>query len=317
MQVSPQNDSTEQFNNAEIANLALAELTPNPLNPRGPVGADDAGMEGLVESVREKGVLQPLIVTSDGTIVIGHRRHKAAELAGLSTVPCILRDYDSIAQQEIMLIENVQREDLNPLQEGQAYARLLEAGVIQSEIARKIGFPEVRIYQRLIITRFPADIAALFGSLDLPVSAAAPLSMIEDEDALRRITGLVVSRRLAVAQVEKLVKEQQIKTRPRRRSGGYDSESRKQRARPQGIVLDEMIEALNGRAAESVTIHQLLGELDYVCCACGMSSTPALKATLCSACPLAAFLNRFAKIPIPPGTHRQDLMAKTATEAGQ
>jgi ParB family chromosome partitioning protein len=289
--------------------LPASDLTRNPLNPRGPVEATDPGIDELIASVRNKGVLQPIVVTSDRIIVIGHRRHKAAEICG-TLLPCLIKDYDVVEQQEIMLIENLQRQDLDPLREGQAYARLVEAGLNYQEIARRVGKPHTRVSERLDITRLPPDIGRLFATLDLPVSAARHLVKIEDEDALRRIVGMVISRRLAVPAIERLVKDtlRPAKTRP-------NASRHKHVERPRGIVRDDLVTALNARADESVSLGDLVRELDYVCCACGMNATEQSRATLCSACPLAAFLNRFAQIPLKEGMHPLDLMAKTAPEA--
>jgi ParB family chromosome partitioning protein len=297
--------------NLNLLILPAGELTPNPRNPRGPVTAEDAGMDELIASVREKGVLQPPVITSDRTIVIGHRRHRAAEICGVS-LPCLIKDYDVIEQQEIMLIENLQRQDLDPLREGQAYARLVAAGLNYNDIARRVGMPHIRVSQRLDITRLPPDIGKLFATLDLPVSAASVLVKIEDEDALRRIVGMVVSRRLAVPAIEKLVKET---LRPKKPIRNYRPS--RHPGRPRGIVRDDLVAALTPRASESVSLGDLVRELDYVCCACGMNATEESRATLCSACPLAAFLNRFVQIPLPDGAHPLDLMAKTAKTASE
>lgn len=289
----------------ELKHYQPSELTPNPLNPRGPVSSDDPGMDELIASVREKGVLQPLMVTLDRVIVIGHRRHKAAEICGVN-VPCITRDYDLIEQQEIMLIENLQRQDLNPLREGQAYARLHEAGLALTEIARRCGVIAIRVSDRIAIAHFPTDIGDLFGKLELPVGAARPLSKIAAEDDLRRIVGMIVTRRLTLPSIEKLVKEVVAPKKPHR---NYE---KKNTERPKGIVRDELVTALANRSEEALTYSDLVRELDFVCCACGMSGTEAGRATLCSACPLAAFLNRFAKLPLKAGTPPFDLMAQTA-----
>jgi len=289
----------------ELQRYQPDEITPNPLNPRGPVSANDSGMEELIASVREKGILQPLTITPQRVIIIGHRRHKAAEICGVA-LPCLVKDSDLIEQQEIMLIENLQRQDLNPLREGQAYARLQEAGLALSEIARRCGVISIRVSDRIAIANFPADIGDLFAKLELPIGAARPLAKIEDEDALRRIAGMIVTRRLALPAIEKLVKEVVVPRKPHR---NYE---KKHSERPKGIIRDELVDRLTELQAFSVTYSDLVRELDYVCCACGMNGTEAGRTTLCSACPLAAFLNRFAKLPLKPNTSPHDLMAQTA-----
>ncbi len=90
------------------------DLRPNPLNPRGELHV--AGLDELADSIRAQGVLQPLLVTPGGVVVAGHRRLAAARLAGLSEVPVVVRDLDAVQQQEIMLVENLQRQDLSAVE---------------------------------------------------------------------------------------------------------------------------------------------------------------------------------------------------------
>ena len=93
-----------------VATRPVASLRPNPLNPRGDVGG--SGLEELAASIDAQGVLQPLLVTPDGVVVAGHRRLAAARMAGLDEVPVVLRELDPVQQQEIMLVENLQRRTL-------------------------------------------------------------------------------------------------------------------------------------------------------------------------------------------------------------
>src|SRR5438132_10566410 len=118
-------------------------LRPNPLNPRGEL--HPAGLQELADSIRAQGVLQPLLVTPAGVVVAGHRRLAAARLAGLSDVPVVARDLDRVQQQEIMLVENLQRQDLSPVEEARAYRRLLDAGHTIAQLARRTGVPSARI----------------------------------------------------------------------------------------------------------------------------------------------------------------------------
>jgi len=265
-------------------------------------------MDELVASVQEKGVLQPIVATSDRIIVIGHRRHKAAEICG-ARLPCLIKDYEVIEQQEIMLIENLQRQDLDPLREGQAYARLVESGQAQSDIARSLGTHESRVYRHLLIAAFPEDIGQLFAALELPVSAAEVLQKIDGEDELRRIVGMIVTRRLSIPAIKKLVKETVRVKNPLR------SYRRSQPRSPQGIIRDDLVAALAARATEQISIGDLVRELEYICCACGLGATAQGRETLCSACPLTAFLNRFTGLPVKPGTPTFELMARTAPGA--
>jgi ParB family chromosome partitioning protein len=112
-------------------------LRPNALNPRGDL--HPAGLEELADSIRAQGVLQPLLVTPGGEVVAGHRRLAAARLAGLSEVPVIVRDLDGVQQQEIMLVENLQRQDLSCVEEARAYRRLPHHGPDRASYWRTFG----------------------------------------------------------------------------------------------------------------------------------------------------------------------------------
>src|SRR4030095_8848957 len=99
--------------------------------------------------IRAQGVLQPLLVTPDGVVVAGHRRLAAARIAGLDDVPVGLRELAPVQQQEIMLVENLQRQDLSAVEEARAYRRLLDAGHTTAQLARRIGTTAARIHARL------------------------------------------------------------------------------------------------------------------------------------------------------------------------
>src|SRR5215468_12677192 len=111
----------------------IDSLSPNLLNPRGDV--DSSGLGELAASIGAQGVLQPLLVTPGGVVVAGHRRLAAARLAGLQEVPVVIRDLDPVQQQEIMLVENLQRRDLSAVEEARAYQRLLDAGHTLAQLA--------------------------------------------------------------------------------------------------------------------------------------------------------------------------------------
>lgn len=293
--------SAEEFSYdpREIVFLDGDLLLPNPRNPRGEL--TDADVAEFAEQLRVEGeILQPLVVTplveSSGAgvrrylIVVGHRRHRAGGLAGFLKFPCIIRDIPEEKQHRMMLIENVQREDLNPLQEGLGYKVYADRGDRVADIARMVGRPSIRVSQRLLIASFPLGIGLLFARLELPVSAAEPMSKIESEEDLRLIAGMIVSRQLSVDKIEQLIRKQGAGSKGPRRNFARQGV---RPARPKGPVRDELVAALTLKADEPLTVGDLLREMDFVCCACGMCDTKLSQETLCSACPLMQFLNRF------------------------
>src|SRR6266581_3409769 len=154
------------------------DLRPNPLNPRGELHV--AGLDELADSIRAQGVLQPLLVTPGGVVVAGHRRLAAARLAGLSEVPVVVRDLDAVQQQEIMLVENLQRQDLSAVEEARAYRRLLDDGHTTAQLARRVGVPAARINGRLVLLRLDEQVQWMFHRADLPLTLAPVLCKVTD-----------------------------------------------------------------------------------------------------------------------------------------
>src|SRR5262245_47778192 len=156
----------------QVQLIALATLDPHPNNPRGPV--DPATVEELASSIREKGILEPLIVVPVRNAgqawkieryltVAGHRRRVAAQLAGLAEVPAIVRDLGPAEQEEVMLVENLQREDLTLLQEAKAFRRLADQyGLTGADVARRTGVEKTRVQQRLAILKLSVAAQSLF-----------------------------------------------------------------------------------------------------------------------------------------------------------
>ncbi|MDR3161863.1 MAG: ParB/RepB/Spo0J family partition protein [Spirochaetaceae bacterium] len=161
--------------------LSLDKIKGNPNQPR--KNFDEEALQELADSIREQGIIQPIIVeeTGDGTytIVAGERRSRAARLAGLREVPALVRNYTDERRMEVSLIENVQRADLNPLEEAQAYKRLMEVtGLSQDEIAARVGKKRSTVANALRLLRLPPSMQASLetGALS-PGHARAILSV--------------------------------------------------------------------------------------------------------------------------------------------
>lgn len=177
----------------------ISRLKVNPNNPRGAVIVDDSLRE-LAESIQEQGVLQPILITPDGTIVCGHRRCKASELAGQQTIPCVVRDLTEQQQLQVMLIENLQREDLTALQTAKAYQVLIDHGLSIREIAKATGFRVETISKHLdILTLHPELHGAFDGDQCLPLGALRHLLDLPSDQQLRigtmaKLSGWTVSK---------------------------------------------------------------------------------------------------------------------------
>lgn len=136
----------------------ILRLKPNPLNPRGDVQPDDPTISELAASIKTHGLLQPITATPTGLIVAGHRRYYACLVAGLQMVSVIVRELSEREQLEVMLIENVQRRDLNPVQIAKGYKELRDRGMSIIEIANKVGWSKSSVSKHLAILDLPEEV---------------------------------------------------------------------------------------------------------------------------------------------------------------
>jgi ParB family chromosome partitioning protein len=192
---------------APAGEVALSALDPNPFQPRGAL--DPARLAELAASIRESGVVQPILVRRRGErfqIIAGERRFRAAEQAGLATVPVTVRDVDDEHLLELALVENIQREELNPIEEAQAYHRLQdEFRLTQDEIARRVGRDRATVANTLRLLRLPRELREMVaaGRLDSGhARALLALDRAEDQLALGREAA---RRGLSVREVERRV----------------------------------------------------------------------------------------------------------------
>ncbi|MEZ5316673.1 MAG: ParB/RepB/Spo0J family partition protein [Vicinamibacterales bacterium] len=183
-------------------------LTPNPRQPR--TDMDEQRLEELAQSIRANGVLQPVLVRRAGTrfeIVAGERRWRAAQRAGLLKVPVTVRDIPDDKLLEVALVENIQRENLNAIEEAQAYRRLSEdLHLSQEHIATAVGKDRATVANYMRLLRLPAEVRGEVAAGTLSMGHARALLTLPDEAAQRRVARDVVSRGLSVRETEALVK---------------------------------------------------------------------------------------------------------------
>lgn len=154
---------SEELLETVVRDIAIDDIDPNTAQPRRDF--DKEALEQLAESIRQAGVLSPILVVENGMryrIVAGERRYRASRLAGLSSVPCIVRDLTTEQQMEAALIENLQREDLNPIEEANAIKSLMqECGYTQEQAAQKLGKSRPAIANMLRLLNLPKEITEL------------------------------------------------------------------------------------------------------------------------------------------------------------
>jgi len=191
-----------------LAEIPLSQISPNPYQPRR--SFNEASIEELARSVREHGIVQPLVVTRAGEnrykLIAGERRFRAAQKAGLSSVPAVIKE---IAQEgdalQIALIENIQREDLNPMEEAMAYHQLHEEfGLTQEEISRRVGKERSTVANFLRLIKLPESVKKLLASGQLSMGHARALLAIDSAKKQEQLAERVVKRNLNVRQTETL-----------------------------------------------------------------------------------------------------------------
>lgn len=197
-----------QKNDIQVFYCPIERLHPNPYQPRRIMHDDH--LEDLANSIREKGILQPILVTrtevpDDYQILAGERRCQAAKLAGLSEVPVIMREASSPEVLELALIENIQRRDLNCIEEALAYQRLHEEfHLTQEEIADRVGKNRSTVANLLRILLLPADIQEDVLNERLSMGHARALLSLDGPEEQRKLRDLILTRNLSVRQTEQL-----------------------------------------------------------------------------------------------------------------
>jgi ParB family chromosome partitioning protein len=189
--------------------IDIDRLRPNAFQPRG--GIDEARLDELARSIRANGVIQPIVARRTGEgyeIIAGERRWRAAQRAGLLRVPVVLRDVPDEKLLEVALIENIQRDDLNPVEEARAYKRLAgEFQLTQDAIAEAVGKDRSSVANYLRLLRLPVEVLNDLSAGALSMGHARALLALPDEAAQRRAARDIVARGLSVRDTELLVKK--------------------------------------------------------------------------------------------------------------
>lgn len=212
-----------EFLSTRVQYIPLGRIRPNPQQPRR--SFDEEDLAELAASIRSCGILQPLTVRRAGEgyeLVAGERRLRAARIAGLREVPCLVAQVGEEDSALLALMENLQRRDLDCWEEAQAIARLISRyGLSQEEAARRLGRAQPTVANKLRLLRLPEDVRALLRENGLTERHARALLRLQDPEVQRRAAGDMVRRGMNVAQaeayVEKLLQSDQV-TPPRGRS---------------------------------------------------------------------------------------------------
>ena len=194
--------------NGEVT-LKLSSIIANENQPRKNFSEEE--MQELTASVRQYGILQPILVKKEGQkyrIIAGERRFRAAKEAGLKEVPVLIRDYSGQQAAEIAIIENVQRSDLNPMEEAMAFQMLIDDyGLKQEEIAERVSKNRTTITNALRLLRLSPAVRELVAAGSLSAGHARALVPVEDDDLQKELADQIIERGLSVRETEKLVRQ--------------------------------------------------------------------------------------------------------------
>jgi ParB family transcriptional regulator, chromosome partitioning protein len=245
---------------ASVEEVDADLIVPNPNQPR--AFFDPESLDELAQSIREHGVIQPLVVSrnaaGDGTVfyqlIAGERRLLASRRAGLARVPVIVKEASPQALLELALVENLQREDLGPLEEAVAFQRLIEEfALTQEAVASRVGRSRSAVANSLRLLTLPPEIQTSVAKGDLSAGHARALLSIEDEAERRRVWKQIVQTGLTVREAESLARGARLR-RPRRvsRRAQADLEAIQERLQS---ALGTKVEVRKARKGGRVTIH--------------------------------------------------------------
>lgn len=204
-----------------VTQVPVSAITPNPMQPR--VRLDPEALAELAASIREHGLIQPLIVSQQGPeryqLIAGERRWQAAKIAGMATVPAILKETTPQQALELALVENIQRADLNPLEEASAFRQLVEEfGLTQDQVADRVGKSRAAVTNTLRLLRLPVQVRDCLAEGTIYEGHARALLALPTPEAQVATLALVVKRALSVRQTEELVRrllEQPVPEKPK------------------------------------------------------------------------------------------------------
>ena len=192
-----------------VLDLSVDRIVPNPWQPR--QDFDEESLSSLASSIKKDGLIQPVAVRGKGSssyeLITGERRWRAAKMAGLATIPAIILDYDDRGMAEMALVENLQRKDLNPIEEGMAYTKLMDTyGLTQEEVSRKVGRSRPYIANIVRLLELPQEIKDFLSAGKLTSGQARPLLSMGSDAERITLARRIVSEGLSARRVEELVK---------------------------------------------------------------------------------------------------------------
>lgn len=232
-------DTVVEENKKDVTEISIDEIRSNPYQPRRTF--DTETLNELAKSIEEYGVVQPVIVKKSikgYELIAGERRTKAAKIAGLKVIPAIIKDFDDQQMMEIALIENIQREDLNPIDEAVSISNIIKLrGYTQDEFANKFGKSRTYVTNILGLLKLPEDVKKMVEKRTLSMSHARVLSKIDDEEKVVRLAKQVITDELSVRELEKITQDDKKEIEVvKNKKSGYDHKYRMY----ENIIMDNL-----------------------------------------------------------------------------
>lgn len=219
--------SEEASENETVSEILLDEIRPNPYQPR--KNFDEKGLSELADSIKKSGVFQPIIVRKSTVkgyeIIAGERRFRASKLAEKKTIPAIIREVDEERMMEIAVLENLQREDLNPIEEAEAYNTLMEKlNLTQTQVSDRLGKSRPYIANYLRLLSLPAEVKTMIRQQKLSMGQARTLVSVKDKKKILGLAKKAIAQKMTVRQLEAAVAalngdlKKQVKTKQKKAS---------------------------------------------------------------------------------------------------
>ena len=205
-------DIVQNSSKNDILEINLKDIRSNPYQPRKTF--NETTLQELADSIKEHGIIEPIIVKKaikGYELVAGERRTKAAKLAGLEKIPAIVKDFNDQEMMEIALLENIQREDLNPIDEASAYQKIIELGhMTQEEFAKKFGKSRSHVTNMLGLLSLPTAVKELVEKKEISMGHARALSKIESAEKIKELADKVVKENMSVRELEQEIQESNL-----------------------------------------------------------------------------------------------------------
>ena len=238
-----------QVNNKEIIEVSIEDIVPNRFQPR--LTFDMDALNELANSIREHGIIQPLVVRSlqdKYEIIAGERRYKAASLIGMKKVPCIVMNLSDNESAEVAVIENIQRKEMTPLEEAKSFKKILDKGYLtQEELARRMGKSQSSIANKLRLLNLDEVVQDAILEGKISERHARSLLKIENPQEQRNILSEIITKRLTVRQTDDLIKEKYGKEDDKMNTNEFGNSIFKDPIKEEPVQQNNMINQMDTR----------------------------------------------------------------------